>query len=93
MRLAIDTDNCILYEIYVAYPQAACWTAGSGAIFNLLSNALRPAAWTSTDAAGLRSSPAWSATTRSQREIRHALRFTVRRRNATCGPRATTHRH
>ena len=51
--ISIDTDNCILYEIYAAYPQAASWQGGSGAIFNLLSDALRPATWTSADAAGL----------------------------------------
>src|SRR5215467_12084166 len=45
--LAIDTDNCILYELYAAYPQTASWAAGSGAIFNLKSHALRPATWTS----------------------------------------------
>ena len=51
--LSVDTANCILYELYSAYPQASSWQAGSGAIFNLVSNALRPAGWTSTDAAGL----------------------------------------
>ena len=40
--LSIDSDNCILYELYAAYPQPASWIAGSGAIFNLLSDALRP---------------------------------------------------
>jgi hypothetical protein len=76
--LAIDTDNCILYELYAAYPQAASWIAGSGAIFNLLSNALRPSGWTSTDAAGL---PVFPGLVRYDEiaagEIRHAIRFTV----------------
>src|SRR5947209_195576 len=76
--LAIDTDNCILYELYSAYPQSASWTAGSGAIFNLFSNALRPSGWTSTDAAGL---PVFPGLARYDEiaagEIRHALRFTV----------------
>ena len=76
--LSIDTDNCILYELYAAYPQAASWTAGSGAIFNLLSNALRPSGWTSTDAAGL---PVFPGLLRYDEiaagEIRHAIRFTV----------------
>src|ERR1044071_4057608 len=44
--IAIDTDNCILYELYSAYPQAASWTAGSGALSSLASNALRPEPWT-----------------------------------------------
>jgi len=76
--LAIDTDNCILYELYAAYPQTASWTAGSGAIFNLLSDALRPSGWTSTDAAGL---PIFPGLLRYDEiaagEIRHAIRFTV----------------
>ena len=76
--LSVDTDNCILYELYAAYPQAAGWTAGSGAIFNLLSNALRPSGWTSTDAAGL---PVFPGLLRYDEiaagEIRHAIRFTV----------------
>src|SRR5215813_9495273 len=38
--ISIDTDNCILYELYAAYPQSGSWKAGSGSIFNLLSNAL-----------------------------------------------------
>ena len=76
--LAIDTTNCILYELYSAYPQTASWTAGSGAIFNLLSNALRPSGWTSADAAGL---PVFPGLLRYDEvlagEIRHAIRFTV----------------
>ena len=76
--LAVDIDNCILYELYAAYPQAAGWTAGAGAIFNLLSNALRPSGWTSTDAAGL---PIFPGLLRFDEiaagEIRHAIRFTV----------------
>ena len=76
--LAIDTDHCILYELYAAYPQAASWSAGAGAIFNLLSNALRPSGWTSTDAAGL---PVFPGLLRYDEiaagEIRHAIRFTV----------------
>ncbi|MDQ2946979.1 MAG: hypothetical protein M3Y27_13720, partial [Acidobacteriota bacterium] len=37
--IAVDTDNCILYELYRAFPQTSSWQADSGAIFNLLSNA------------------------------------------------------
>jgi hypothetical protein len=76
--IAIDINNCILYELYAAYPQSASWQAGSGAIFNLLSNALRPATWTSADAAGL---PIFPGLVRYDEvaagEIRHAIRFTV----------------
>ena len=76
--LAIDTDNCILYELYAAYPQAASWTAGSGAIFDLKSNALRPLTWTSTDAAGLPLMPGLVTYEEVMSgEIRHAIRFTV----------------
>jgi hypothetical protein len=76
--ISIDTDHCILYELYSAYPQSASWAAGSGAIFNLLSNALRPSGWTSADAAGL---PIFPGLVRYDEiaagEIRHAIRFTV----------------
>ncbi|HTS50344.1 MAG TPA: hypothetical protein VMH05_20505 [Bryobacteraceae bacterium] len=76
--ISIDTDNCILYEIYAAYPQTASWQGGSGAIYHLLSDALRPATWTSADAAGL---PIFPGLVRYDEiaagEIRHAIRFTV----------------
>lgn len=76
--LAIDTGNCILYELGNAYPQTASWQAGAGAIFNLVSDVLRPATWTSTDAAGL---PIFPGLVRYDEiaagEIRHAIRFTV----------------
>jgi len=76
--ISIDVDNCILYEMYAAFPQASSWQAGSGAIFSLLSQALRPATWTSADAAGL---PIFPGLVRYDEivsgEIRHALRFTV----------------
>lgn len=73
--IAIDTDNCILYELFAAYPQAASWKAGGGAIFDLRSHALRPATWTSADAAGL---PIMPGLIRYDEivagEVRHALR-------------------
>jgi len=76
--IAIDTDNCVLYELYRAFPQASSWQADSGAIFNLASNALRPETWTSADAAGL---PIFPGLVRYDEiaagEIRHAIRFTV----------------
>lgn len=76
--IAVDTDNCILYELYSAYPQASSWQAGSGVIFDLNSNALRPAGWTSADAAGL---PIFAGLVRYDEvaagEIRHAIRLTV----------------
>ncbi len=76
--ISIDTDNCVLYELYSAYPQAASWQAGSGIVASLTSNALRPAGWTSADAAGL---PIFPGLARYDEvaagQINHALRFTV----------------
>jgi len=51
--LLLDKDSCKLYELYDLQPKGKSWTAGSGAIWNLRSNALRPPGWTSADAAGL----------------------------------------
>jgi hypothetical protein len=51
--LMVDPDTCTLYELYDAHYDPTGSTAGSGAIWNLRSNALRPAGWTSADAAGL----------------------------------------
>ncbi|MEE8601775.1 cell wall-binding repeat-containing protein [Euzebya tangerina] len=53
--LVIDRDSCSLYELFDARSDdgGASWTAGSGAIFDLTSNDLRPETWTSADAAGL----------------------------------------
>ncbi|HQR18633.1 MAG TPA: hypothetical protein PK948_09685 [Gemmatimonadales bacterium] len=80
--LIIDRDNWILYELYAAYPPTlgGSWTAGSGAIFDLNSNALRPAGWTSADAAGLPIFPGLARYDEvADGEIRHALRFTAQR--------------
>lgn len=79
--IMVDRDNWKLYELYAAYPSGSGYTAGSGAIFDLYSNALRPAGWTSADAAGL---PIFAGLVRydevvEQKAIRHALRFTVSR--------------
>ena len=51
--IMIDRDTCVLYELYDARWNGGNPKAGSGAIFDLTSNALRPAGWTSADAAGL----------------------------------------
>ena len=77
--LIVDRDACRLYELFAAYPQAdGSWHAGSGAIFDLTSDALRPAGWTSADAAGL---PILPGLVRYDEvaagEIRHAIRFTA----------------
>jgi len=77
--IVIDADNCILYETYDTHPHKdGTYTAGSGAIYNLNSNALRTASWTSADAAGL---PIFPGLVRFDEVanglITHALRFTV----------------
>lgn len=78
--IVVDRDNWMLYELYDAYPEdgGARWRAGSGAIFDLKSNELRPAGWTSADAAGLPILPGLVRYDEAveAREIRHALRFT-----------------
>ncbi|MGZ4144961.1 MAG: hypothetical protein ACXVPP_07380 [Actinomycetota bacterium] len=51
--IMIDSGTCVLYELYDAHYSSGGSTAGSGAVFKLTSNALRPATWTSADAAGL----------------------------------------
>jgi len=78
--LLIDKDACKLYELYALYPKGGGWTAGSGAIWNLRSNALRPAGWTSADAAGLPIFPGLARYDEVARGvITHALRFTAAR--------------
>jgi hypothetical protein len=76
--LVLDRDNCMLYELFYAYPKGDGWTAGSGAIYDLNSYALRPETYTSADAAGL---PILPGLVRYDEvaagEIRHALRFTA----------------
>ena len=76
--LVTDTDTCTLYEIYDASFDNGNWSGGSGAIWDLNSNALRPETWTSADAAGL---PILPGLVRYDEiaagEINHALRFTA----------------
>jgi hypothetical protein len=79
--IVIDRDNWKLYEMFSSYPinGGASWNADAGAVFDLNSNALRPAGWTSADAAGL---PIFPGLVRydevfEQGEINHALRFTA----------------
>jgi hypothetical protein len=78
--LVVDADHWMLYEMWDAFPPAggAGWTAGSGAIFNLASDAVRPAGWTSADAAGLPILPGLVRydEVAIHHAITHALRFT-----------------
>jgi hypothetical protein len=77
--LIVDRSDCTLYELYAAYPQGdGSWTAGSGAIYDLTSNALRPSGWTSADAAGLPILPGLVRYDEvASGEITHAIRFTA----------------
>jgi len=53
--ILVDRSSCKLYELFALYPRSGTprWHAGSGAVWNLRSTRLRPAGWTSADAAGL----------------------------------------
>jgi hypothetical protein len=76
--LVLQRGSCKLYELYAAQRHGDGWAAGSGAVFNLRSNRLRPEGWTSADAAGLPIFPllARYPEVHSGR-IDHALRVTV----------------
>ena len=78
--IIVDRDSCRLYELYALQHGAKGWTAGSGAIWSLSSNRLRPAGWTSADAAGLPILPGLARyDDLVTGGIKHALRFTVDR--------------
>ena len=77
--LIVRQGDCTLYELFDAHPDGdGTWSAGSGAIYDLESNALRPDGWTSADAAGL---PILPGLVRYEEvisgEISHAIRFTA----------------
>ena len=79
--IVVDDRTCTLYELFAAEQQSPTrWHAGSGAVFDLTANALRPDSWTSADAAGL---PIFAGLVRYDEvaagEIAHALRFTASR--------------
>jgi hypothetical protein len=75
--LVLEQGSCQLFETYHSSRSGSGWTAGSGAIFDLTTNALRPLRWTSADQGGL---PILPGLTRYDEvnagEIRHALRVT-----------------
>jgi len=86
-----DTQGCDLYEIYAADKSGGKWYGGSGAIWNLRSNKLRPNGWTSADAAGLPILPGLARYDEvAGGAIRHALRFTAPR---TCDGHIYPARH
>jgi len=76
--ILVDKDHCRLYELFAAKHTSKGWHAGSGAIWDMRSDALRPDGWTSADAAGL---PILPGLVRGSEVnagvIDHALRFTV----------------
>jgi putative cell wall-binding protein len=83
--LVVNRDTCVLSELYAAYPQNdGSWAAGSGAVFDLTSHELRPAGWTSADAAGL---PILPGLVRYDEvaagAVEHAIRLTVPRTRNT----------
>ncbi len=91
--IVVDRDSWKLYELFRAFPVAGghLWKAESGAIFDLNKHPDRPVGWTSADAAGL---PIFPGLVRydevvEQKEIRHALRFTVAKTRRAFVPPAT----
>jgi len=81
--LVVQAGSCRLYELFDAHREGGGWRAGSGAVWNLRSNRLRPAGWTSADAAGL---PILAGLVRYEEVARgrvdHAIRVTVDRSQA-----------
>ena len=78
--IVVDRFRCRLHELFAAYPEqgGARWRAGSGAVWNLRSNRMRPRGWTSADAAGLPILPGLARYDEVRRgRIDHALRFTA----------------
>jgi hypothetical protein len=81
--IMVNRSTCTLYELYGAHYSATHATAGSGAIWRLRSDALRPAGWTSADAAGMPIPPGLlnyaqvAAAAKNGTPITHAIRFTV----------------
>jgi hypothetical protein len=85
--LIVDSEDCRLFEIYDASRDGGTWSAGSGAAYDLASNALRPAGWTSADAAGLPILPGLARYDEiAAGQIRHALRFTAEDTNGYIWP-------
>jgi hypothetical protein len=81
--LMVNQATCTLYELWQARYSPGGSTAGSGAVWNLRSDALRPAGWTSADAAGLPILPGLLNFAQIQQAVRtgqpitHAIRFTA----------------
>jgi hypothetical protein len=88
--LLLDNSTCFLYELYSSSVSGNSWDAGSGAVWDLLSNEQRPYTWTSADAAGL---PIFPGLVRFDEvaagKISHALRFTLQNSQAGFTPPAS----
>jgi len=88
--LVLDNSNCFLYELSSSYVSGNSWNAGSGAVWDLLSNEQRPYTWTSADAAGL---PIFPGLARYDEvaagKISRALRFTLQNSRAAFIPPAS----
>lgn len=78
--IILNTDSCTLFELWDSHYSSSGSTAGSGAIWNLRSDALRPAGWTSADAAGLPILPGLLQPDEvATGNVTHAIRFTAPR--------------
>ncbi|MEZ5379585.1 MAG: DUF4214 domain-containing protein [Acidimicrobiales bacterium] len=76
--LVVDTDTCVLHELFAAHWNGSTISAGSGARWDLASNAMRPDGWTSADAAGLPILPGLVRYDEvASGTIDHAIRFTA----------------
>jgi hypothetical protein len=76
--IMVNSQTCTLYELYDATYSAKGSTAGSGAIWSLTSDALRPAGWTSADAAGLPIGPLLvNYDQAASNTLHHAIRMTA----------------
>ena len=85
--IVVDRDRWLLFELFATRWTGQRWEAGSGAVFDLSSNARRPEGWTSADAAGLAILPGLVRFDEAMRgPMRHALRATVRRTNGFVFP-------
>jgi hypothetical protein len=86
--IVLEQGTCRLYETWSTYPAGGGFNAGSGALFDLTSNTLRPDGWTSATASGLPLFPGLARPEEvlDQGELRHALVFTA-------GPTAHSYVH
>jgi hypothetical protein len=76
--IVVDAATCTLFETWDTHQRASGWYAGSGAVWSLTSNALRPKGWTSADAAGLPILPGLLRYDEVARgKVDHAIRFTT----------------